>query len=154
MKGDGGIDQRNQEQPALALYPSRASWLPTRFNRKAFSTIFIVVVVLLAAFLFGVFIWPTPYLIVHEKGEIFRVNRFTGVREWSTQKGWLTEEQMQANTKAEAAEKLAKDRAKVALLKEDLKQIRIDDVRGDINKIAIYNPSNWELRGSSYKFLD
>jgi hypothetical protein len=41
------------------------------------------------AVLFFLFVWPTPYQIYkHPKGTAYRVNRFNGVMEVSTENGW------------------------------------------------------------------
>jgi hypothetical protein len=49
----------------------------------------IVSVVALAAVAAAYFIWPTPYVYVTQYPSVMRVNRFTGVEEWSSGSGWI-----------------------------------------------------------------
>jgi hypothetical protein len=56
--------------------------------------------------LYSWLVWPTPYYIVHDSDYGFiRVNRFTGVSQRATDHGWMTEEQLEAYTKAKLAAK-------------------------------------------------
>lgn len=100
--------------------------------------VLLVLALLIGAFAYAFLVWPTPYMIVHEQRSVFRVNRFTGVREDSTEKGWMAKGQR-------LEQKAAEDRAKSQQVLEELKQIRVDDTRNDFKKIAIYNPTTWEL---------
>lgn len=128
--------------------------LAERFNRiaplsqgKRLSLL--VVALLTAVIAYTVFIWPTPYIIVHEKGVVFRINRFTGVREESTERGWMTKAQLSADRKLKADEKDAADRAKSQQILEELKEIRVEDARNDFGKIDIHNPTDWQLSNST-----
>ena len=47
-------------------------------------------ITLLAA-LFVFFIWPTPYIYLRKAPDVYRVNRFTGVRQVSSSHGWTTQ---------------------------------------------------------------
>lgn len=42
----------------------------------------------LAVLAFAYFVYPTPYEYTRRAPNVFRVNRFTGVREVSTANGW------------------------------------------------------------------
>jgi hypothetical protein len=101
----------------------------TPFHRNAL----LVLAVLLGALGYAIFVWPTPYVIVHEKGSVFRVNRFTGIREDSTERGWMTRAQVETLRKTNLEQKATEDRARSQQILEELKQI------------DIYNPTNWEL---------
>lgn len=46
---------------------------------------------------FLVFVWPTPYEYTRKAPDIWRVNRFTGVREIATDDGWKTPGQVEAD---------------------------------------------------------
>lgn len=35
------------------------------------------------------YVWPTAYVIVPNSNAVLRVNRFTGVEEWSSPRGWI-----------------------------------------------------------------
>src|SRR5436305_11150855 len=99
----------------------------------------VVITLVLGAFGYAWLIWPTPYLIIHEKGVVFRVNRFTGVREQSTDNGWMTQRQMDAQRKLKEEEKAAEDQAKSDRILTELRLIKVDDARDDFKKISIYN---------------
>jgi hypothetical protein len=45
----------------------------------------VALVVVAAAY----FIWPTPYVYVTQDQSVMRVNRLTGVEEWSSGSGWI-----------------------------------------------------------------
>lgn len=44
-----------------------------------------------AAIVFLWFVWPTPYEYTKSAHEIYRVNRWTGVKEIATGQGWASE---------------------------------------------------------------
>jgi len=111
---------------------------------------------------FLVLIWPTPYLIVRDsRGQVYRVNRFTGVRQESTSKGWRTKEQIQsefweqqaqeqaANQRREAEEKAARQK-RMDQVFEDLSKVTVNGSRNELNKIIVSNPTSWDLEGASY----
>ncbi len=50
-----------------------------------------IVAAVIAAVLFLYFIWPTPYEYMHFEGDMYRVNRFSGVREVASENGWLSD---------------------------------------------------------------
>ena len=59
--------------------------------------------------LFGFFVWPTQYEYTREAPNVWRVNRFSGIRESSTADGWKTDRQIQIENEAkkELADKQA-----------------------------------------------
>ena len=65
--------------------------------------------------LFGFFVWPTPYEVNTKGEEIWRVNRWSGVRELSTTNGWKTEreieDEIEAKRKAEETSKKMQEQA-------------------------------------------
>ncbi len=108
------------------------------------------------------FIWPTPYAVYREKpsqvgptGRVVRVNRFTGREEIATERGWQTREQESAELdawseqeSAELAAEAEEERTLRATM-EALKAVRVDDDRGQFGKLAILNPTEWELTGET-----
>jgi hypothetical protein len=38
--------------------------------------------------LFALFVYPTLYVTSHYQGQVYRVNRFTGIKQYSTRNGW------------------------------------------------------------------
>lgn len=42
--------------------------------------------------LFLVFVWPTPYEYTRKHPDVVRINRFSGLREYSGDHGWETGE--------------------------------------------------------------
>lgn len=48
----------------------------------------------LAGFAIGAFVYPGPYRYGEVKGATFRVNRLTGVQEYASSKGWVSEGKM------------------------------------------------------------
>lgn len=64
------------------------------------------------------FVWPTPYEYTRKPPDIFRVNRFTGVRETATTDGWERDSEIQAKlAKAVAARKAVEEADLAALTK-------------------------------------
>jgi hypothetical protein len=60
--------------------------------------------------LFLFFVWPTPYEYTRKAPNIWRTNRFTGVKEQSTSDGWRRESEVAATiAKAREKEKLAEE---------------------------------------------
>lgn len=47
------------------------------------------VAVLAVVVTFATLVWPTSYVIVTHDGTVSRVNRFTGVQEYSSPQGWI-----------------------------------------------------------------
>ena len=45
----------------------------------------------LSAFLFLLLVWPTPYEYFRRTSDLYRINRFTGVKEFASSSGWKTE---------------------------------------------------------------
>ena len=45
-------------------------------------------------FVVGAFVYPGPYRYGEVKGATFRVNRLTGVQEFASSKGWVSEREM------------------------------------------------------------
>jgi|GEM_PF-5664592 len=78
----------------------------------------------------AVFVYPTLYEYTRKGEDVWRVNRFSGVKEMATSDGWRTEKQVEDKLKAEA-EKLAeqdKDKADEEARKtapKDLPEFRI-----------------------------
>ena len=94
-----------------------------------------------AAFL--ALIWPTPYIIDDHRHPIWRISRFTGVRELATEDGWKSEKLVnEEHKKAEAATQAELDKA--------LSQIKILP-SADFKYAAVQNPTNWELKTSEYE---
>jgi hypothetical protein len=83
-------------------------------------------------------VYPTPYELIRERNSISRVNRFTGVKEFSTNSGWKTTKQL----KDESEEK---DKALRGVIAEAFSQVKFDDDREDEEKIAVSNPTSWEF---------
>lgn len=107
---------------------------------------FSVLALLLIAGAYGVLVWPTPYIIVHEKGEVFRVNRFTGIRQKSTETGWMTDAQIRQQAKAKVEAREGEDRIKSEQILAELKTgLKVDDDRSNAYKLALYNPTDWQL---------
>lgn len=49
------------------------------------------VVALASVAIFASYVWPTAYILVPKESMVLRVNRFTGVEEWSSPQGWFRE---------------------------------------------------------------
>lgn len=105
----------------------------------------------LAALAFMLFVWPTPYVITRDEGTVYRVNRFTGVRQQATDTGWKTEEEISRESRAELsreeAKQAAKRRAKTRQVLQDLAAVNDRDHRPFPGEIVIHNPTQWELVG-------
>lgn len=91
------------------------------------------------------FVWPTPYNYGHFQGEGYRVNRFTGVKEVSTEKGWRSQEEIAKEAKFAGARHNAELVEKLKPIRQSLQDIRVDDARDEFDKIAINNPTKWVL---------
>ncbi|GIK33430.1 MAG: hypothetical protein BroJett009_24220 [Armatimonadota bacterium] len=92
--------------------------------------------------LFGWFVWPTPYEYTRKAPNVWRVNRFTGIQEISTDKGWRTEEAIRAERKEEAAAEADKNRSEV---ESALKQLEPASDKGTDTRLIIYNPTKWNF---------
>jgi hypothetical protein len=124
--------------------------------------IVLLIVLCLLGLGFLIFVWPTPFLIVRDaRGQVYRVNRFTGVREEATAKGWRTKEQIdaeywlqqareqEARQQKEADDKAAQQR-KLDQIFADLKRIKVNSGRSELDRLILSNPTSWDLQGSSY----
>jgi len=72
--------------------------------------------------------WPTPYLYGDTNGEIYRVNRFTGIKQFTTADGWASEREMMAKVEAEVNPEIARFPQRVAELTDAARQRRIFQV--------------------------
>ena len=131
----------------------------THFLRAIRGNVVLLSVCVFAVLGLLVFVWPTPYLIIRDsRGQVYRVNRFTGVREEATTKGWRTKEQIDsdywakqaqeqtAREQREADEKAAQQK-RLAQIFEDLKRIKVSNNHSDLNRIILSNPTSWDLEG-------
>ena len=108
-------------------------------QRNTWRKVFLLFLMLaVGTVLYSWLVWPTPYITVHVEEEVIRVNRFTGIREWATEKGWMTQEQI-------AADKKVREEAKSKRVLEELKKINVDDTHNDLNKLGVHNPTGWKL---------
>lgn len=55
-------------------------------TRSLFATTIAALAVVVA---FGMFVWPTTYVFVTHDASVTRINRFTGVEEYSSANGWI-----------------------------------------------------------------
>ncbi|HKO96807.1 MAG TPA: hypothetical protein VJU86_07445 [Pyrinomonadaceae bacterium] len=87
------------------------------------------------------------------------MNRFTGVREEATAKGWRTKEQLeseywtrqaqeQASKEQKESEEKAARQRQLEQIFNDLKRIKVSSNRSDLDRIILSNPSSWDLEGS------
>ena len=56
----------------------------------------------LAGFAVGAFLFPGMYSYGTEKGVTYRVNRITGVEQYASSKGWVSQQEMMAETVSSA----------------------------------------------------
>lgn len=109
----------------------------------------------LAVLFFLFFVWPTPYVITRGEGHVYRVNRFTGVRQQATDKGWRTEVQIARDALMEAGQKEAREnaerRARTREVLRDLAQVNDNDHRPYPGEIILHNPTGWEMEGAYSK---
>lgn len=98
---------------------------------------------LVAACAFFLVVWPTPFLVYERDGMAWRVNRVTGVKEFSTSRGWRSQEAFERERQAENAVLAAKWRPEVEAAVASLKNI--GPALG-LNQFAVYNPSEWTFR--------
>jgi hypothetical protein len=161
LNGSTFDSDEDQGLPAKYRYSSCPSAGPVSFGTAKGKVVLSVIVGLLVLALL-VFVWPTPYLIVRDsKGHIYRVNRFTGVREEATEKGWRTKDQLDAdrwtqhaqaqaaNEQREAEEESARQKQLDQVL-QDLKRIKISGTRNQLDRLIISNPTSWDLEGAPH----
>jgi hypothetical protein len=67
-------------------------------------------------------VWPTPWVYGTVGNEMLRVNRFTGTKQFSTDDGWLTTDEIGEKSKRRYARQFA---AKIADLEAKAKSHRI-----------------------------
>jgi hypothetical protein len=71
----------------------------------------------------GFFLWPSMYIYSEgEAGYVFRVNRFTGIKEVSSEYGWKTDKELLEIGMAEVKRERAQYRAKSAAFLEDARK--------------------------------
>jgi hypothetical protein len=70
-------------------------------------------------------VWPTPYEYTRKAPNVWRVNRFSGIQEISTSKGWRTESEVTAEADARAAVQEAALAKKNAVLKADEEKLAV-----------------------------
>lgn len=93
--------------------------------------------------------WSLMFQYITVKGEFFRVNRITGIRQEATSKGWFTDEQS-AKQKYEADEKANASIERIMTPEREgarraLKTLSIDEKASNFTTIVFYNPSEFIL---------
>lgn len=106
---------------------------------------------LVAALVFGVFVvlvlWPGTYIYTKGAGsDLFRINRFTGVKEHATEHGWMTESQESKFAEQQAS------REQAALQEELLEAIRSGRVARVVDSSGSFSVIYNDHTFASYQF--
>jgi hypothetical protein len=89
--------------------------------------------------LFLYFVWPTPYYYIGTKpDEIYRINRLTGVRYKSTNKGWMSQDEL--NKAYEEGRRESEDRIRPELLK-----IKLVEEKSNFHTAIFENPTSCDV---------
>ena len=86
-----------------------------------------------AALAFSVYGWPGLWVYGTTSTEMYRVNRFTGTKEWASDPGWMTIEQQSAMSRerrqkevAQFAREIEVKSKTVAFATKDSERLRVD----------------------------